>query len=740
MSVILYIRGHQVDLDPNNNLAQTKQINDIGNISSKKSSFTNTFKLPKTANNIRVMDFMTLTANNSRVQYEKNECSLFSAETGQCFIYKGWGIITDGGENYEVAIVDGMIDFYKAIENKNLSDIGLEELTHLKTIENVIGSWAVGPYRYILADYNGDTGRTLEGEINIDYLVPSVSVKYLWDKVFEKAGFTYSGSIFDMWGFNNLWMTFPKGLATSDSDVLKFEASEFTYPESTNGGGRYKYFMKYVEADPNLLPPGETNVNLMLAEAGNYRVEVSGSIVASSVLGQPKSSRVDISFNAENTTPHTAVVSRTIRDGIPSGETVDASDIFSVSEFTSVSLIIAPGTNASSDGGNAGFILNKEETSLTVRIYKLNQNTIDFGEALIDFSIKDFVNDICNRFGLTIYPDNVTKNYEFLTLQEVLQGAELIDWSDKMVKKISENYIYGQYAQRNWFRYNYNDKEASYNDWFVDVNNVNLPDSRDVIKSKIYSPEAPSNRTTYLDRSSNVYKLWDKEPATDQETGEDLTTYKSLDKRYYFIRAEQRAGSFNVISKTLAQTVTHSGTYYMENYSRLQMHDYIQDYYGPLRRVLDAAMIVTVDLWLTDLDICNFDFRKLYYLEQLSNYFIVNKITNFISGKPTRCELVRVMYDEQAAVVPVIRITKVQTKGFDVTVYFNLSVPTPTIDFEYRRVSDGYWSVLPGISYGSNPISYTLSPPGVWEVRIKADGIYSNTVSFDIPSEEIIIP
>jgi hypothetical protein len=69
-------------------------------------------------------------------------------------------------------------------------------------------------YKYILADYNGQNIIYIwwwsATTINVDYLVPSVKVSYLWDNLFSTYGFTYSGSIFSSPDFTNLYLTYPK--------------------------------------------------------------------------------------------------------------------------------------------------------------------------------------------------------------------------------------------------------------------------------------------------------------------------------------------------------------------------------------------------------------------------------------------------------------------------------------------------------------------------------------------------
>ena len=243
MSLLLYINDQLVDLEPGQIIAQTKQVNDIVSIETRQSNYTNKFKVPKTAGNVRIMQFLTISGANSRIPYQKNNCNLYSA-AGDCFVNNGTAVITDGGDSYEIVVYDGIVELYKAIENKNLSDLQLGDLDHDKTVNNVIASWnPTSPYRYILADYNGESWyRQSSHQIvfNIDYLVPSINVKYLWDKIFEKFNFSCTGAVFNTQNFKNLWMTFPKGVIPTDEGSIIFETDNvpLQIPFSTRIGKR----------------------------------------------------------------------------------------------------------------------------------------------------------------------------------------------------------------------------------------------------------------------------------------------------------------------------------------------------------------------------------------------------------------------------------------------------------------------------------------------------------------------
>lgn len=643
MSLILYINGEQVDLEPNNVIAQTKQINDINSVSSRQANYTNRFKLPMTAKNIRILGNLSLPGNTSNAPYQKNECYLYS-DSGECFVYKGWAVVTQSSDVYEVNIYDGIIDLYKAIENKSLADLGLEDLTHTKDLAAVYNSWSNGAiYRYILADYNGNTGNTLAGEVEIDYLVPAVSVKYLWDKIFEKVTewtgveTTYTGSVFLTEKFKNLWMTFPKGVPpVGDNNVLVFHSDDYVF----NTPGVELYYAQVVTTIVNDLEQLTNNTFMKPGQPAFYNIEITGVLAAvkknlGNVIGAADS-RIFIMKNSEGAeNPINPVTSL---DSIVSGNEFEFSheNIF-IGPSDSLAVVVVAASN------NAPFNYELIAGELDVKLYRVDPNQIDFSNELADFSAKDFMNEVIHRFGLTMFKDKYNNVYEFLTLQELLQTSEYVDWSDKFSKKVNESYIYGSYGQRNWFRYNYNDKEASYNDGYIDIANSNLLDTKDVLKSKIYSPESPMNMSMYLNRLTNVYKIWEKEI---DEDGTEPIKYKPLDKRYYFMRAQLNAGNITLKSTALDESVA-SNFYYRESYYKLPFSDIIQDYYGPFQQILNKAQMVTAELWLKDTDIVNFDFSKLYYIKQLSSYFLVNKINNYVPGKVTKCELIRVHYSSQ---------------------------------------------------------------------------------------------
>ncbi|KAF2518260.1 hypothetical protein E0W68_09555 [Flavobacterium salilacus subsp. salilacus] len=676
MSLLLYINGQRLDTDSKTVIAQTKQINDIGSLSDRQCNYTNKIKIPKTANNVKALNFTGVTGNTSFIPYQKNNCFLQS-DNGQNFVYNGWANVSDAGDSYEIVVYDGIIDLFKAIENKSLSDLGLSEIDHIKTIENVTSSWSAGykDYRYLVADYNGDVADSVNGEINIDYLVPSVWIPYLWNKIQVYLTDTlneeviFNGTLFQTLYFKLLYMSYPKGLATSDTEELKYQSDSNTFVFED-----IAQYVKY-EGTPSTyeIMTDINGVHLKVGNTGFYRIELSGTLYT---LLNYKGS-IKIGINADGIPAKDVISDDYVVPSFNSGQEFEGEIILFLEEGQFVSFIVAKKPNDNND-----FDFSLQDTisnQLTANITYIVPNTISFTNVLAEFSVKDFLTEIVQRFGLTIFKDPYSHTYTFMTMEEFIQNAEYVDWSDKYINKKSENYVLANYAQKNYFRYKYNDSEGAYKDGYITINNINLPEKKDIIKSKMYSPER-FPVTYFGSRLTNTYKLWEKE-ITENE-GETEISYKQLESRFYIINADYETpyslglpGNFNVISKQLNQLSTSTGAYF-ENFGGQSFPEIIQNFYQPLNKLLQTSKIIEAEMWLSETDIVNFDFKKLYYIKQLSNYFIVNKIKDYVSGKPTKVELIRVLYageeDLSGFEFGILWYSAVQSSQYEYTLNYHL--------------------------------------------------------------------
>lgn len=582
----LYILGQEIELK-GQEIAQTKQVNDIASLETRQANFTPSFNIPQTAKNIRTLNDLGILGNDSNIPYQKNEAYLYS-ESGECFIYKGWAVFT---ENFKCNIYDGNLDIYKAIENKTLADLDLTALAHSKTLAEVVSTFNDSkPYKYILADYNGNVLYDTD-KINIDYLIPSVKASWLMSKIEIFTGFTFNGSFRTDPDYINLWLTYPKGTVADEGTTEIYDSVTGLVASEglTYGNGIFtaaeQISINFTILDEVIAYPEQPSFYYTLVATVNG-VQVSGSIIS-----------------------------------------LNIGDILQVEILT-----FGEGTF----GGTYGI----------GKINKYNSLSIDFLDELKGMTMRDFFNEIVWRFGFTLFKNKYENVYNLKTVAEITNTESAIDWSDKFISKESEKYIFGNYAQNNFMRYKYNDENVIYNDGSIAINNANLDHSKTIIQSKIFSPELSESEA--LGFKTKVYKLWDKKQKKGAvwENGIKIsnaeTEWKPLANRFYFMRSmDQSFENLAIGSKSLlsSKTVTVAP---VESFSGLSFSEIISTNYTDTKKILNKSQIVTCKLNLKDIDIVDLDLSVPYFFKQLGGSFILNKVPNFISGSPTNVELIKI--------------------------------------------------------------------------------------------------
>lgn len=499
MSLLLYINGHKIDLEENQKIPRTLQVNDIGRLSDRQANFTGRIKAPMTANNIWAFDNLGLVGSQSNIPYQRNSAMLFD-DSGECIVNKhGWANVTAMDKGYyEIVVYDGSIDFYKAIENKMLTDVGLSDLNHLKNLAGVLETWTneTLPYRYLHADYNGKL--FFDGKVNIDYYVPCANVKFIWDKIFAHIGKTYSGAVFNTEAFKTLWFSYPKPVGSTSQIIEVINTQTFTEPlsftqvNSTPEGGIFyatiyeATLLKNCFTNPLANSVSQTDGNCRLIDtngSGLFQFRLNGNIN----FPEDASANYGIILLRRNTTTNVLTYT-TVIDGFHGAANIDLVYPMNIQDNELIGLMLSK--------NGAPFITNSQfqpgivvNGNLQIEFSKILGDEVNFEAALIDFPIKDFVNEVLQRFCLTPFPDKYTDNIDFLTSQELLQNDEIYDWSNKNPKLLGSSYIIGDYGQRNLFKFRYNDENADHNNGSILIQNVNLPDQVTVIDSKTYSPE-----------------------------------------------------------------------------------------------------------------------------------------------------------------------------------------------------------------------------------------------------------
>lgn len=712
----LIINGFDIELTESQKISRTLQVNDILTLSNRQSNYTNTFSIKKTDVNKQIFEYLGVVGSTSILPYIKNECYLYT-DDGECLVYKGWAVIQSTDKDYKINIYDGNIDLYKAIENKNLGDLDLTEIDHSKNLTSVVNSFTQNlNYKYIVADYNGKMVYN-SNRINIDYLVPSAKVSYLWDKIFDTYGFTYEGSIFNTVNFTNLWLSYPKFAETAQTPVVTF----YGECEGPSIGGVFDPF----KFDSNISIDNVQDVDkteFIITTTGTYRFSIGWTV---DLTYEFRNNLFQI-YQTQTVVPSVFINGVNYEGGVG---------------LTNISLIAGDViTVGFADPPNIGqasttFTVNADpDFFVSLEISEFQGGEVSFSNELKDFTTKDFITEILNRFGLTPFKDKYRNHYKFLTLQELLQNNDVVDWSreqNKFVEKLSERYIFGSYAQENIFSYKYNDTESDYYNSKILIDNVNLSDNKVVVNSKVYAPE--KERTILVhDLVTNVYRMWNKEIKED-----GTINYKGLSKRYYLMREDSHTftTTTQIGSEVLAvhQNITSVP---VESFYNLRMEDVVREYYNNISQILNYSKLIEASIYLSENDITAIDFSKLYWIKQLSSYFLLNKVNNFTKKGITKVELIKVDYVPNSQnLIPAIDFGFGQRErnalvGQNVTIYQNTIYSSDIYDVAERPIG------AVTISQDLNKLVVRYNTAGTYTVQL---AIGTKDKSLTIQSNELKI-
>lgn len=616
--VEIWINGEPLELEETS-IKYTKQIADVLDMGMIKTSHTNSFIIPKTYRNTRIFQGLGLVGDTSDVPYTKTQAQL--KYSGFDVIYNGWLDITETSDNYKINIKDGIIDFIKLLENKSLGkELDLSEINHIKNIDTVIASFTNENYRYIIANYGGLTSGN--GYIFIDHLVPSARIKYLWDKMFNHLGWTYSGTIFSNPDFDNAWQTFP---STDVDEIINRSALaikgyfEETPPTFINPllqpnhplGGYFVYDNIKVWDYQTIVQPNYISIidnwTIKVNETGKFKIKIT-------------------------TAGYTRYLNSTHREmyiGVLYGTTMEIHPVPLGDYFDfEVTPILSQNSNIRVYFCTPYPTIRLFHQYTTITVSRVDGDDYSFSNNLIDYQLKDFFKEQIVRFGLTPIVDTDSKHIMFLTQDEKIDLSNTVDWSKKYVKRNKENYIYGSYAQENWFRHRYDQEDEYYSDGKVVVNNQNLEATKTLYQSRTISKGQDLYRFPMLpdDYPVFIYPFYVKEPKED-ENGDTVIDYKGLTNRFFIMKSKYLYLDNPIMLYSRKTGELEAVTYLpMADSENTHFNELVPKYYPKYQGLIGRPRIHEIELALNILDISNIDFTKVYYFEQEASYYVLNRI------------------------------------------------------------------------------------------------------------------
>lgn len=625
MAVELYVEGVRLELDYGTKVKYTKQVSDIFNVAKTTASYTNSFNVPLTPNNAMIFAGLGLVGSTSNIPYQKTLVTL--KDSGVDIIRNGWLDVKETSDTYKVNIIDGVIDFFKEIEGYTLGDLDLSQLNHTKDIDSVINSFDANlPYKYIVNDYGGGQS-VIPTDINIDYLVPSAKYSFLFDKIFEFFGWTVSGLVFENTDYIDWWMTYPKEAVTDEKQLIGELVNET------------KVIAPILNDSGNIIFPNVWDSTDIVIDSG---IELQGQSILIT-----EQNYYSFEMNArgccERFFPNVfcdVFYIRVRKNGVATGiplQVWNQGDYITTHQgYLNVGDVISFEFFLPVSGGMYNPTLFLEFFELNVS--KAVSFDVDWSLVLKEITVNNFFNDFLRRFGLTVIPNNDDKVLSFYYLEERLDISQADNWTGKFVKRDTERYLYGSYAQNNYYTHKYNEENSSFNDGSLVVNNQNLPPDKTLYGSFTYSADFGIRPIGELGINTFRTPIWRAE-AVENESGTQVS-YKGLTGRFYIIKHEIKEIDIRFYSLISGVDEEYSNPPFAK-FDNVHFADLIPKYYPSYSSILNSCKVQDLEMALGLADIINLDFTKPIYIEQEASYYLINKV-EWESGKTSKVECVKI--------------------------------------------------------------------------------------------------
>ena len=586
-------------LDVLGNFTYTRQVGDIGDVATSNANFTNSFEVRRDKTSISALNGLSLVGSLSNSPYIKVKSLLHI--NGIDLISDGWLQIRDvDKDKFKLSVLDGNVDFWKAIENVALDDIDLSEADHDKNLQSVIASFSNDYYKYILADYGGQTFPERDN-YNIDHLPPAISEDYIFRRIFSYIGMTYSMPI-----NIDTWLTYPK----DTSSALGFEDSSIITANGFYTQTNYEYkftgiAFNLTQANSGAVLQGQVITGL---EQGYYNIEsIASSISAEYVLEHYSDHRVTLDVNLD-VNVYLNISGRRLPRSATSIFILPTDTI----EFEFVGL-----TNEQLYALGYGSYSVAQVTELNISnfqstIKKYIFQEIRFGDALKDIKATDFIKYMMHRYGLTMFYDN--KKVTFKTIEQRLD-ADTINYSRFFKERDKEKYTYSSYAQENILAHKYVDEDVGFNDGVIYVNNKNLRESRTLLESFTYSPTRTGQLT-----------IFEAEPYEDDD-GDVKINYKGIDRNFSIKMNLDGVAEVTLRSIIENDSVVFSGTAPIVNLQGTTFREYKNMYYTGVEKILNNTKIHNVTFKMSIYEFLHIDLSKKLYLRQEASEYLINSAT-----------------------------------------------------------------------------------------------------------------
>ena len=567
-------------------------------------------------------------------------------------------------DTYKFAFHESIKDIYHWLNLYKLSDVVGDKLNHNKTKEEIESrslEYATSVINnkpqefkrgllYAVAEYGGNTlideriaDKRPVGDIyNFYYAPPAIHVRWIFEEVQRMSGYTFEGSFFDTEMFNTLFITTsqvindsaPAGTLVSLTQADK-TAGAYSKKISDRQGELYLMMNSYSSPTSFIKKQNRDYIyQIPTDKSGTWDLVISGRTQGNE--GKSIMSYVEV-YKNEDTTPICTTqggvggyVTQHEYAGGGWNFTIRIPDFFRSNDKIYIRLL------AETDNYNSGDIATWDLS------FKIEQTSRQILNHLVsELSMLDLFKELLIMFGLTPMMLNIDDEVQhFYTLDERLNDAPILDWSEKFVRVTNLEFHAptSSYARRNHFKYKKYDEQEnkqSEADGVLVVEDDLLTFKKER-EGKFFAGIDEDKRNDYgTYEALDEFFFWEKE-VKEKEEGEQKkidVEYKAKDNRFHIFNVYWIGYDTPVLK---ADGLIRGGNinsdpfvYYpcLAYFKALRWNSLLENYYNGFNDILNHMRVYTCEMNLNALDIYEFNFFKRIYLKQLAGYFLPNKIT-----------------------------------------------------------------------------------------------------------------
>lgn len=589
----LYIKGESVDLGDSEITLNFKS-NLLGDISKITASNSYTITLPRTNKNIRLLDFPDVAGHESymmrdyfNAEYYRNGVKLFDAKAV---------LISCSEDGFDVALTWGMSEKFIQLMN---DDKSIQEFADMAlpwnsstTYDNglVDGQLSHGYIRH-------NAGIDVDSNRDKIFIHPSVNCMRLLEEIASYYGLTMD------WGSYKQYIELLYLPLISQKASSKYNFFEANITGTLDSDIKYVKFTQINRVD---------GINIS-------NTETYGDVVRIYETSLDWELDILIYTNKHNTLNVVELAFYSNAQYIKSLQ-ISSNDIglcaykgvipFDITEYSNITIRIRI-----NNGALLGIIKSY------IKIFSEDVQSVSYnqyypiGSNLPDISVVDFIKQICWLFGLFAIKSDT--GVSFISVNKIIDNRDkAVDWSKKLVPTgwtaKETSYTFGDFAQKNYFRYEENENAKSADGYMV-VQNKTLDYEKDLVKLP-YTAGGDNG-----DMRAVPYFKW----------SDDGTTVELEDCGD---RIMQLVISFDSQGKEDAR-LDFSDLKFQNRVSRFGLSSY-QD-------LIKLPFVIKDTFRLTEIDLKNIDYTIPVYIERYAAFFAIISIKS--QGDYSECELLKLL-------------------------------------------------------------------------------------------------